>query len=157
VRAAALLALAMAAPSAGAALPQFAGVAAGDAPTVRAGGNATLRVTVTIAPGYHVQANPVLNPALIPLTLKVPAMPSISVGKPVYPPARRMRLAGSDEDLVIYDGTFVVEQPVSVGKDSPAGETTLEGSLRYQACDDRHCLFPRTLPVQLKLRVRPAD
>ncbi len=154
MRAAALLALAMAAPAAGAALPQFASVATGEAPTVRAGESVTLRVTVSIKAGYHVQANPVLNPALIPMVLTVPAKPSITVGKPVYPRAKRMRLVGSDEDLVIYDGTFVVEQPVSVSKDSPPGETTLEGSLRYQACDDRRCLLPRSVPVQLKLRVR---
>ena len=154
MRAAPLLFLAIVAQAANAALPQVASVAVDEAPTVRAGESVTLRVTVSVKPGYHVQANPVLNPALIPLTLTVPATPSASAGKPVYPQAKRMRLLGSDEDLVIYDGTFALEQPVSVSKDSPPGETTLDGSLRYQACDDRHCLLPRTLPVQLKLRVQ---
>ena len=153
MRAAALLTLVLAAGAAHAALPQFATVAVDEAPKVHAGESVTLRVTVSITPGYHVQANPVLNPALIPLTLTVPAAPFLDAGKPVYPRARRMRLAGSDEDLVIYDGTFVLEQPVFVGKDSPPGEIALDGALRYQACDDRRCLLPRTLPVRLRVRV----
>jgi len=158
VRAAPLLVLglawAIAATAADAAPTHVASVVVDEAPTVRAGESVTLRVTVSIKPGYHVQANPVLNPYLIPLLLTVQATPFIRAGEPVYPQAKRMRLLGSDEDLVIYDGTFLLEQPVSVSKDSPPGETTLAGSLRYQACDDRRCLTPRTLPVALGLRVR---
>ena len=142
-----------AATAADAALQHVATAVTDQVPTVRAGESATLRVTVSIKPGYHVQANPVLNPALKPLLLTVQAPPSIRAGAPVYPQAKRLRLLGSDEDLVIYDGTFVVEQPVSVSKGSRPGETAFEGSLRYQACDDRRCLMPRTLPVQFRLRV----
>jgi len=154
VRAAPLLVLAIVATAANAAPRHVATVAADEVPTVRAGESITLRATVTIKPGYHVQANPVLNPALKPLLLTVQTPPFIRAGAPVYPQAERLRLLGSDEDLVIYDGTFVVEQPVSVNKGSPSGETTLDGSLRYQACDDRRCLMPRTLPVRFRLRVR---
>lgn len=153
MRYAALLALALAATAALAELAHFATVEAGEAPAVRPGAGATLRVSVTVAPGYHVQANPVLNPYLIPLLLEVAGTPQVRAGAPVYPKAKRMRLSGDDEELVVYDGTFTVGQPVTVGADSPPGEVTLEGSLRYQACDDHRCLRPRTLPVQLRLRV----
>jgi len=153
VRRAALLALAFAAGAAHAGRAHFATIEAGEAPTVQPGASATLRVTVTVAPGYHVQANPVLNPYLIPLLLEVKGAPHVRASDPVYPAARRMRLTGDDEDLVVYDGTFTLEQPVDVDAASPAGEVTLEGSLRYQACDDHRCLQPRTLPVQLTLRV----
>ena len=156
MRRAALLALTLATAAAQAAeLPQFATVAAGEAPTVRPGGSATLRVSVSVTPGYHVQANPVLNPYLIPLLLEVTGTADVRVGPPVYPPAKRMRLAGDEQDLVIYDGTFVIEQPVTVSPGSPPGEVMLEGSLRYQACDDHRCLRPRTVPVRLRLVVGP--
>jgi len=149
----AAVAAALAAALAQAAKPHVASVSMGEVPAVRAGAGATLKVAVTVKPGFHVQANPVLNPALIPIVLAVPQTPAVSIGKPVYPQARRLRLVGSEEDLVVYDGTFVIEQPVTVSQDSPRGETVLAGSLRYQACDDRHCLIPRTLPVELRLRV----
>lgn len=155
MRAAALLALAALAAGAPAHAekPHVASVSVGEPATARAGTRTTLKVSVTVKPGYHVQANPVLNPALIPVQLTVAGTPAVEAGKPVYPQARRLRLLGSDEDLVVYDGTFVIEQPVSVRKGSAPGEVVLRGSLRYQACDDRHCLLPRTLPVELRLRI----
>jgi hypothetical protein len=35
---------------------------------------------------------------------------------------------------------------------SPSGEVVLKGSLRYQACDDRECYVPETVPVEWRFR-----
>jgi DsbC/DsbD-like thiol-disulfide interchange protein len=122
---------------------------------VKPGAGTRIAIQVTVKPGYHVQANPVENPDLIPITLKLDAAGSVSVGDPVYPAAKRMRLPGDSQDLVVYDGTFAIFLPVKVGRDAVGGETvTLRGTLRYQACDDRHCLFPVTLPVALVVTIR---
>jgi len=42
---------------------------------------------------------------------------------------------------------------VRVSSRAAAGKTVLEGKLHYQACDHEHCLFPRTLPVEIPLRI----
>jgi hypothetical protein len=55
--------------------------------------------------------------------------------------------------LVVYDGTFVIAFPLQAGRNARAGAITLKGTLRYQACDDSHCLFPVTLPVALAVTV----
>jgi DsbC/DsbD-like thiol-disulfide interchange protein len=106
-----------------------------------------------VKPGYHVQANPVENPSLIPITLKMDAAESVSVGEPLYPAPKRLRLPGDTQDLVVYDGTFVIAFPLQAGRNATAGAITLKGTLRYQACDDSHCLFPVTLPVALAVTV----
>lgn len=110
-------------------------------------------IQVTVKPGYHVQANPVLNPDLIPLTLEIKSAHDAHPGKPTYPPAKRLRLEGDSVDLVVYDGSFTVRNPIRLSKDAAPGTRELNGTLRYQACDDRHCLFPTTLPFTLRLRV----
>ena len=121
---------------------------------VKPGAGTRIALQVVVKPGYHVQANPVENPSLIPITLKMDAARSISVGEPVYPAPKRLRLPGDSQDLVVYDGTFVIALPLQVGRNATAGATvTLTGSLRYQACDDSHCLFPVTLPIALAVRV----
>jgi thiol:disulfide interchange protein DsbD len=121
---------------------------------VKPGAGTHIAIQVAVKPGYHVQANPVENPDLIPITLKIDAAGSVSVGKPVYPAAKRMRLRGDSQDLVVYDGTFTISLPVKVGLEGAAGDTvTLRGTLRYQACDDRHCLFPVTLPVAVVVTI----
>ncbi len=118
------------------------------------GAGTLVALRVVVKPGYHVQANPVENPSLIPITLKMGAAASVSVGDPLYPAARRMRLPGDNQDLVVYDGTFAIALPLTVEPNARAGATViLKGTLRYQACDDRHCLLPVTLPVALAVTV----
>ena len=120
---------------------------------VKPGAGTRIALQCVVKPGYHVQANPVENPSLIPITLKVDAVGSVSVGEPLYPAAKRLRLPGDSQDLVVYDGTFVIALPLQIGRNATAGAITLKGTLRYQACDDSHCLFPVTLPVALAVTV----
>jgi DsbC/DsbD-like thiol-disulfide interchange protein len=122
---------------------------------VKPGASTRIALQVSVKTGYHVQANPVENPSLIPIILKVDSAESISVGEPLYPAPKRLRLPGDSQDLVVYDGTFSIGLPLKVGRNATAGATiTLKGTLRYQACDDSHCLFPVTLPVTLAVTVR---
>lgn len=128
-------------------------VAEPTAVAVAPGGMSQARLSVTIAPGYHVQANPASGPHLIPLRLELRAEPPLQLGKPVYPPGKGHRLQGSDLELSVYDGTIVVSVPVQAAKDAAPNQMALEGSLRYQACDDRVCLRPQDLPVRVPVRV----
>jgi len=122
---------------------------------VKPGASARIALQVLVKPGYHVQANPVENPSLIPITLKMDAADNISVGEPLYPKAKRLRLPGDDQDLVVYDGSFVIALLITAARNAASGaKLTLRGTLRYQACDDSHCLFPVTLPVALPVTVR---
>jgi len=118
---------------------------------LRPGADTRLAIQIMVKPGYHVQANPVENPSLIPITLKVDPVGKVSVGEPLYPASKRLKLPGSSQDLVVYDGTFAIGLPIKVARDAMAGATALRGSLRYQACDDSHCLFPVTLPLTLSV------
>ena len=105
-------------------------------------------VDVAVKPGYHVQANPAAYPNLIATRLTLLPVPGVAVGNPRYPGAKRLRLEGSGEQLLVYDGRFRIVVPMA--RYAPAvAPIRLEGSLRYQGCDDRHCLFPQTLPVVL--------
>jgi hypothetical protein len=45
----------------------------------------------------------------------------------------------------VYAGDFTVKLPVVAA----AGEHTVEGSLKYQACDNAACYPPKTLPVKV--------
>ena len=122
---------------------------------LKPGASTRIALQVVVKPGYHVQANPVENPSLIPITLKIDGAKDITVGEPIYPTAKRLRLPGDNQDLVVYDGSFAIAFPLEVTRDATPGQTaTLKGSLRYQACDDSHCLFPVTLPVALSIAIR---
>ena len=159
-----LVALAFAVQAAPPSPPAVVTVAPPAEVAIVAGGRAEAQVVVTIREGFHIQANPASEPYLIPARLELAGDPRVRVGKSVYPPGRPYRLRGASSDLSTYEGTFVIGVPLEASKPprSTAGAVTteptslvLEGALHYQACDDRVCLRPSSVPVRLPLRIEP--
>ena len=120
---------------------------------LKPGGRAQARIDVTVEEGFYVQANPASEPHLVPLRLDLRGDAAIDVGRAVYPPGRRHRLRGAASDLSVYEGSFAVKVPVAASPTAEAGEFLLRGALHYQACNDRLCLRPAMVPVELLVRV----
>jgi hypothetical protein len=53
--------------------------------------------------------------------------------------------ADPSEKLDVYTGAFTVKLPVV----AEPGEHTVDGTLRYQACDKAACYPPKNLPVRV--------
>jgi DsbC/DsbD-like thiol-disulfide interchange protein len=124
--------------------------------SVAVGETAEARVFVRIRPGFHVQANPAAEDFLVPLAVEIRERPPVRVGRPVYPAGRPHRLRGASRGLLTYEGTVTVSVPVRAESQGEAGRDeafVVSGSLRYQACDDRVCLRPSTVPFRLAVRV----
>ncbi|MBI5716601.1 MAG: hypothetical protein HZC37_02815 [Burkholderiales bacterium] len=115
---------------------------------MRAGETRQVAIEVIVKPGYHVQANPAAWPYLIPTALTMAPAPGVTVGVPRYPPPKRLRLASSGEELLVYERRFEIVVPITQAR-RDAAPVQLQGSLSYQGCDDRRCFFPRTAPVEL--------
>lgn len=106
------------------------------------------------AAGMHVYAPEVRN--YRPIAVRVDAQPGLSVvGAPRYPVAESYYYAPLKETVPVYQKPFRVVQVVSVDRSFAAGSTvTIAGALTYQACDDRLCYPPRTIPLAWKVRVK---
>lgn len=144
----AVLGAVLAAPAAAWAFDVLAEVIAPGLVELRGGETRNVVIEVVVKPGYHVQANPAAQPYLIPTALTLASSPGVTVGTPRYPAPKRLRLAGSGDQLLVHDRRFVVVVPITNTKRG-AVSARLEGSLRYQGCDGRHCYFPRTAPITL--------
>lgn len=121
--------------------------------SLKPGGSQWLFIPVQVAEGYHVQANPASEDYLIALRLDLRCPEGLTCGPPVYPSSKPFRLKGSDKELDVYDGLMELRLTLSADGDVAPGERTVEGTLRYQACDDRRCLFPATAPVSVPVQV----
>jgi hypothetical protein len=120
---------------------------------VPARGAADARLEIKIKEGFHIQANPASERYLVPARLELQEDPRLRLGKPVYPPGRPHRLKGADKDLSTYEGTFDIRVPLEANGPQPA-TLAIEGRLHYQACNDRVCLRPASVPVRIRLRIR---
>jgi hypothetical protein len=70
-----------------------------------------------------------------------------------FPPSRKLHLPAIDETVPAYEGEIHLTRTVIVDKNAK-GDLTLEGALRYQACDDRLCYIPETLKVKWVIPVQ---
>jgi len=112
-----------------------------------------LTLRAEIKKGFHVQANPAADEFLIATTLTIEADENIVPGKPVYPPGMAYRLEGSTEDLLTYEDEMSIILPVKVLESASSGKVNITGSLRFQACDDKKCLYPRSIPVLIPVEI----
>ena len=127
---------------------------AGDA-AVHTGQRIVLAVDVDLPAGVHVYAPGVKG--YIPVELSAANSPAYAVHAAVYPESRMMRLPVIGETVPVYTGRFRVLQEITIAKGVSPGAVTVNGTFRYQACDDRECFIPETVPLSWALRVEPLD
>jgi thiol:disulfide interchange protein DsbD len=123
--------------------------------TAHAGSTVRLALEATIAEGLHAQANHPRDPLLIPMQLFIDAPTGVSYVDAAFPAAIEFEIAG--EPNPVFTGTFLVGARIVIAKDQPVGSVTIPGRLRYQACNDRQCFPPKTVPVAWTLRVVPSS
>jgi len=142
--------------AAGAGTPQsVVSVRVPEAIGVVAGESVEARISVTVAQGYHVQANPASEDYLIPTRLELKPARDIAIGKPAYPSGQPYRLSGADKDLKTYAGTFAIGIPLKTSRKAQPSRRTVEGRLHYQACDLKSCLPPASAQVTLTIEILP--
>ncbi len=115
--------------------------------TVPAGKRAVLELHFRVAEGFHVNSHMPKSELLIPTELTLtPDAGMEDVGKLEYPAGTEYSFPTSPgEKLDVYSGGFLLKLPVL----AKAGEHTLTGALRYQACDRAACYPPKSLPVEV--------
>jgi hypothetical protein len=128
---------------------------------LRPGQRVTLSLEVTLPPRVHVYAPGVQDykPVGLNLTSK-----GFQTDAPVFPQSKMLKLAVIHETVPVYQGRFRVIQTVTLGNAQqveplldPNRQLRVEGQFLYQACDDRECFTPETVPVAWTLKVMPFD
>ena len=113
-----------------------------------------IEIEVSVKEGYHIQANKVKDESLIPTTLEIKGNEFLIVKKHEFPRSKQFKLEGTDNFLNVYDGTFLIKLFLGPVKNAAEGKYELTARLRYQACDSRSCLFPRTIDFSIPVVIR---
>ena len=126
-----------------------------DAPAVRimTNGSAEAAVRLTVAGGYHINANPPSFSYLKATELEVEPGGGISAGKPVYPPSLVKKFEFSEQPLAVYEGETIIRLPLRAVKTSAKEAHTLRAKVRVQACDQQACYPPRTIEITIPVTV----
>lgn len=123
-------------------------------PTVRThkGSVAVVTFKAALPPGFHANSNTPTDAYLIPLTLKWTGGPLQADGI-TYPKPAQEKYSFSDKPLSVVTGEFSITTKFKVPADAPNGASSENGTLRYQACNDRMCFAPKTVPVMVSINI----
>ncbi len=122
------------------ALPDTAAHVQVDATVQQHDGADELAVTLHIAPGYHVNANPASSPDLVATTLHVAGVDAAAVH---YPAAMALHPSFTPATLDVFEGSTRLTARL------PSAEP-VSGSVDVQACTMTLCLPPATLAFTTK-------
>ena len=122
----------------------------------RAGETVRVVVRFEVEHGWHINANPPSSEEMIPTVVTLTDAPELDARDARYPAGRREKLSFSEEELLVYDGQVAVEVLVVIAAHATATSHHLQGTLRYQACNDQVCLPPTTLPFDVVINVGAA-
>jgi hypothetical protein len=120
---------------------------------VKKGATVDVKLTATLNEGFHLNSHTPTEDYLIPLTLKWEGgLEAVDV---VYPKPQMETYSFDPKPLSVLTGQFPLVTKFKAPATASAGPVTLNGKIRYQACNSNSCFAPKTVPVTLNVQVLP--
>jgi peroxiredoxin len=129
-------------------------------PAVAPGNRFSLVLDIKPGPGIHVYAPGAKGYRAIALT--IPPQPNLRAEPVQYPPPQIYFFKPLNERVPVFQKPFTLVQEVIL-EGTPQAQAalrgkenlTLTGMLDYQACDDKQCYNPASVPLSWTLALRP--
>ena len=108
---------------------------------------------LSITPGWHINGTKLDDEFLIPSELIIDERDKTKVLKVHYPEPGSGRFDYSEAELPVYEGEIILGALIMVSDDISLKKHILEANFLYQPCDDRTCMAPRTLKLEIPFKV----
>lgn len=108
---------------------------------------------VKIAPGWHINGPEHADEYLIPSELIIDQDAEIKVMNLYYPESESQRFEYSEAEIPVYRGDVLLGALLKVSDDPAEKKHVIKAHFLYQPCNDRSCLPPETLNVEVPFKV----
>ena len=115
-----------------------------------------------VAPRVHVYAPGATG--YKPISLAIQPQPGLIVREPHFPKAEDYFFKPLGEHVPVFQKRFRIIQDVEIDPSRDAATTldamksiTIAATLSYQACDDKVCFAPQSVPLSWNIALRPLD
>lgn len=115
--------------------------------------SSVVKLTFEINQGLHIQSNDPEDDSVVPTEISINWPQGIGAYDPIFPPAKEMVLEGSNQLLQVFNGAMEVAVALNFDDDIVKGLYQIPGQIRYQACDNKRCFYPRELTFSFDLLV----
>ncbi len=123
-----------------------------------------LSIVLDIAPGPRVHVYAPGVSGYRPIALTIQPQPGLLLRETHFPTSEDYFFAPLDEHVPVYQKPFRIIQDVEIDPSREAAATvkdmktmTIAGRLDYQACDDKVCFNPQSVPLTWTLDLKPLD
>ena len=116
--------------------------------SLKPGDKFTAKVTAQIQTGWHLYSLTQGGGGPVPTRITVPdGQPFKLAGVPIGPRPRVAMDPNFEINTETYEGAVTFTVLMSVAADATVGEQTLNVNVRFQTCNDKNCLPPRTVKL----------
>jgi hypothetical protein len=130
--------------------------------TAAAGTHFSVVLDVRPAPGIHVYAPGVTG--YKPIALSIQSQPGLIVREVQYPRSEIYHFKPLNERVLVFQRPLRIVQDIAIDA-TPRGQVVLKdvaslaikGILNYQACDDKICFTPQSVPLEWTVTLRQLD
>lgn len=99
-----------------------------------------------------------------PIALRIDAQPGLVVRDAQFPAPEDYFFAPLEEHVAVYSKPFRIVQDLMIDPSPQAAKTlegmtslTVKGVLDYQACNDKECFLPQSIPLTWTVALKPLD
>jgi DsbC/DsbD-like thiol-disulfide interchange protein len=110
-------------------------------------------LVLRIAKGWHINSHTPTQDYLIGTSFSLDPAEGFEISKIQYPEGKSIKLAMSETPLSVYDDTISITITVKIANSVRAGTNSLSGKITVQACNDRVCVAPATIPVRIPVEI----
>jgi thioredoxin:protein disulfide reductase len=122
--------------------------------SVRIGDKFKVAVALEIDSGYHINAHKPSLDYLQATTVQCDAPSGIRIDEPRYPaPMLREFEFAPDQELAVHEGTVFITADAEADKSIKPGDAIIHARVTVQSCNDRLCLAPADLAVEIPIKV----
>jgi AhpC/TSA family/Disulphide bond corrector protein DsbC len=120
------------------------------------GSRITLELALELKSGMHVYA-PGVEGGYIPIDWLIAESRSWRALPATYPEPNMLNLPAIGETVPVYKDQLRLTRDLILAQTADPNELIVEGTFRYQACDDKECYSPETIPLKWTLNVEKLD
>ena len=118
-----------------------------------AGGTCRFAVLLDVREGWHINANPPRPDNMIATTVTVKSKHKTTQLDTEYPEGEEFELEELPDALAVYEGEVLIRGTIEAAANTAGKTEELEFQIRYQACNDKNCLPPKTLKLAGKIEI----
>ncbi len=118
-----------------------------------AGRKIKIALLIKIEKGWHINSNLKKPEFVIPTSVTLKTKHGSKLINMKYPKGKRLLAEGFDEALIVYENEVKLFGEIEIPAKAAGQLEELEIKVRYQACNEKNCLAPKTVKMEAKIPI----